>query len=76
MRQFARATVGAEKKRTRARVVTTGVPKHFRHDHPRSATTLDRQAMAGDIRPSEWRSGIGKPDGRLHRGPIHSPGGS
>ena len=75
MRQLAGATVGAEKRRTCARGVTTGAPKHLRHDRLVSATTLDRRAMEGDIRLSEWWSGIGKPDGRLHRRPVHSPGG-
>ena len=38
--------MGVEKRKTHARVVATRAPKYFRHDRPRSATTLDRRSMA------------------------------
>ena len=73
--RVAGATVDTEERGDRARTNSTGAPEHLRWNYPGSATTLDRKAMEGYLRVSEWRGRFSQPDGQLHQRLIYPPSG-
>ena len=58
--------MGAKERGARARVGAIGAPEYLQQDYPRSAAALDRLPMEGDLRISERRSRVIKPDERIY----------
>ena len=55
--------MGAEEGAVGPGIVTTGAPKHVRHDRPGSPTALDCRSVARDVPISEKRFRVVQPDG-------------
>ena len=66
--------MGAEERRARTQIGTTGAPKHFRWDYLGSAATLDSRSMEGGLQVSKQRGTISQPDGWIHRRPVYTSG--
>ena len=64
--------MGAEEGAVGPGVVTTGAPKHVRHNRSRSPTTLDCGSVARDVPISDRRFRVVQPDGGPPRREIHA----